>query len=542
MKRLGGLVLFVIGIATAPGAQDFGDLIAPSSDELSEASAQGEIDAEQFRVLRDLYHLGLPFEQYWLLDEVPSLSADSTPDSDEPTWRAIRWRALQAGARLAKGKRVLVRERWQRRLEPDETDGFRTTLGARLNERWTMRGAYRRELSGMRTAVGRSLVYRGAGIIREITIGNFSTRLGLGTAYGFRSQLLNARRLQTDESWFYPVSGGGNGAAIQLAQGQERFHLLISGHRDSRTSLNTMAGALSSRRIPFNPELIWTISRISNRTTKRHQTVTGWGLHVQERHGALKWDFEMGHQRAGDSDAGAAVLETSWKDSATNLSGAAWWYSRDFVDLVSGSKSANLSITESLPDLSFEYRTRRSGQKGLMLKTVTQPHPSVELTTAGLFGAINVDSLLAQVHVECLIDKQARTSFALSYFGRFRRLQSGAGSGDENRHEPRLELFFRRAGAEFRSYIGWREQTGKAGTLRSLLQARWLPESNTALELWWQVAETSSRGIDSWYGYLQLNQQWGTYVRSAAKLSDSWLRSRSDTHRVTFALELTVTV
>jgi len=217
------IALLVLLGGGAPLTQELSTDIFPSEDEIYQALVSGDITYRQYLILAELAADGIDSSNAHLLDQIPNLSffdlsADSirsaleqqqltafTPDPEPP----------RASGRIGGS----LSHRFNQYLEETGNSGYRTRLCLDYGKQIRLDLRLRREYSGYERVTGRTLTQKSSvGLMRKVTIGSYSQRIGMGTIFGYRGKLLSLSRNIDSESWLFPDFGGHNGIAIHLSK------------------------------------------------------------------------------------------------------------------------------------------------------------------------------------------------------------------------------------------------------------------------------------------------------------------------------------
>ena len=217
-------LVVLLGGGTAD-SQELSTEIFPSEDEIYQALRSGEISYRQYLTLQEIAAHGLDSSNIHLLDEIPNLTFFVLDTNSMATSLEIEqetpFKTEQEKQTRAKQIGGAIQHRYYRIAEEDGRSKYGTSARIDIGDNVTADIKLRREYSGRERVTSRTVAYKSrAGVVKEILLGNFSKRYGMGTVVGYRGKLLGYSSTIDSESWLFPDNGGFNGAAIHLSPGQ----------------------------------------------------------------------------------------------------------------------------------------------------------------------------------------------------------------------------------------------------------------------------------------------------------------------------------
>ncbi len=440
MRRTSACLILVLAFASSVLSQELSTEVYPSEDELHEALVTGSLDSLQYTLLLDILTHGIDSTNRFLIDEIPNLShflpnwrdlitglerEQETPFRKPPSrhreWKAnLRYRYAQQ-----------VRENGRAR------DGTAGVL--RLTEHWRASFSLRRNYGGHEHFTGRSIHYRdNSGVLRELELGNFSTRLGLGTVFGHRGRVLDPVPDLSTESFLFPDHGGFNGFHVKIEDHGSNVDLLASVSRNSEHRLLATGVMLAFDGLPLRPGVIVGVTRLTSRVS--HQTVHDlkYGLTLRHEYTRGYAAAELCDQAGDHSSTSALVVEGRHHFESAQLRFAGWAYSDQFLDLTAGSKAAGIRRKLTLDEVDFEYSAKRPGQEGGLIKSIVLLTSDIELVNSFLYAGINRDT--ADYDLLCALVRRFRPglSIRVDYLARTRKRVRTTGLSSDTERRIRL--------------------------------------------------------------------------------------------------------
>jgi hypothetical protein len=539
MKHRGELLLTVSLILTTSSiAQDLSSNVYPSEDELYQAFALGEIDFEQYLAMLEIIYYGIDSTNRFWYDDIQNLTyfrrirdtidrpleyLQQEPFTEKPRARDIRGE---------------VRYRLSSDLESEDERGYRLSGTYEFGGGMRAFTKVHREFSGRERIVGRAIEYHSQhGVLRELSLGNFATKYGLGTVVGYRGKLLQYCDQLGRESAAFPDYGGFNGLQVDARFGAMRFDGVTSHTRDLQHRLVTSGGIVEGHFGNMTPGLIVAFSRLVNRSS-------GAAFDDIKVAATSRLDYTGGYtaleltRQSGDRSSLAALLEGRHRFRLAEIRYAGWSYDDDFVDLSSGSKAANVHRSVSLSTVDFSYSTKRTGQNGGLIRTVVQVAPDLNLASSLLYGGISYDESLTEISTALLRDLSVGWTVQIDYQYTTRRRLTSA-KPEIVSQTARAEARFQSGDTRLRSYIACVKRTDRTDYASVFLHLRMNTKPIGLLDLWSNLGRLSPRAIEYWYAFVRFEQQLSEQLMLATKLTHAFNRNLSDRHQSTISLELT---
>jgi hypothetical protein len=539
MRLRGIIVMVVLLLGVVVHAQELSTSVFLSEDELDEALRNGELTYEQYQNLKEIMQYGIDSVSQYLLDEIPNLmyllDTDTTlsdlTEQDQTAGFVPRSRATRS--------RGSVSWRYTTLLEEDTRSWYRSAIDLAPTDHWRFRMHVNREASGVERVTTRSLGFRSRdGLVRRMEFGNFTTRFGLGTVFGHRGKVLDYSEKLDGESFLFPDYGGYNGVLANLQIDEFALHALGSVNRDERHRIFSGGLFVQRRCGPFHPGVIIGVNRITDRTSDVSVTIPTAALTSQMKYRRGIMTLELSRQAAHASSAISGAVEGRHRFESAELRYAGWYYGDDFIDLTSGSKSGQIYIPDSLESVGFEYRTRRTGQSGGMVRT------QVEL-------AERLSCIGSLLHADAGGDRRQQFSgglihilnpdwrLQLTYLGKWQRRPTETPLSESD-HLWRLESRYNAAPFYVRCYIGYETDYDGHQYGSLFVSARYETCTGERYQIWSNMGEIGEDGIVYWYLFGRGEWSLGKRVITAAKLSNSYRRDGEDQNSTQFSVELTV--
>ncbi|RKX25154.1 MAG: hypothetical protein DRP45_06605 [Candidatus Zixiibacteriota bacterium] len=508
-------------------------VVTPSEDEVDELYRLGEIDYQQYLLLKEIAIHGIDSSTVFLLDEIPNLahflrdtSSLSVPLEKRQESSFISSNRHQSQARAVHGR---LKHTYQVRLEDDRASRYRTFGDFRLRDQWRLTFRLNRDVSGPERFVGRALTYKSKqGTLRRITLGTYSARLGLGTAFGYRGSLLDYSEKISAESFMYPDYGGYNGLYLVTRIGRFETKTLVSVVRDSQHRISSLATSLTSVQGSIRPGVVVGTNRVRNRKTGLAIDIPVFAFNGMYRYKTGYVRAEVSRQTGRHSDALSAVIEGRHRFDMAETKYAGWAYADDYLDITGGSKSGNLSHAQHLDEVDLDITSRRPGQEGFLLRTIVLLADKLDLFSSFLRASFNSDFVNTQSSGGLNWKANPATEFQLDYLGRWKKRLKGTAIDTEGKHRIRLEGRFKPGNLEWRGYIAFNmEKTGRdyASIFANVKSS--IPRKGK-LEIWSRSDWYSSEGMGYWYAFLRAEQLLGGGLFGSIKFMHTYDRDATD--------------
>lgn len=528
-------------IVASVQAQDLSTEVYTSEDELYEALLNSEINYQQYHVLREAILEGVGLFKYHLLDEIPNLS--HFLEVERPLSTALQAEQLAPfKSMLEIGRRSFGEFRYRYRHDLDQEKPSQYFGSMRVSRgRIAAYGALHREQGGDERVINRYMEYRNpSGVVREIRVGSFTRRLGMGSAFGHRGRLLNFAGRIDDESFLFPDFGGYNGVFSEIRVGRAEVQLLSSFNRDTDHSLSTAAGMLTYRFRAWRSGLIVGVNRIRNRHTDASLNDVKIALPVRYRYKggyvSMETSVQAGHARgwSGIQIEGRNRFETA------EIKYAGWSYANRYLDLSGGSKTGRSIRKRYLEDVDFELNDRRSGHAGGMIKTIVLVTDQMQLVNAMLYSAQHRDSADFQLLSGLLHESERGPSWRLDHLVKSRRRIVGTAVTSITSHRTRFEIRFTAGQTALRSYIAYNTSSDRPDFMSLFVRLDYHSRALGRLQAWSNLARFDARHrmVDYWYLFVRNEQPLAEGVLVAVKMSRIYNRDAGIKHRTQLSLEV----
>lgn len=535
MIRVTICLTLMLWLTTTTAAQEFETEVYPSEDELLEALERGQIDSDLFLILQELYQLGVDSTNLYLLDLLPNGSYFRDQD-----WQNLsrletqQTQSLRRQLRPGQTRFGWLRYRFQQHLEQEELSRWRTSGKLFLSRNLQVDFQLRREFSGSERFISRSISYNSPERkLRELVVGNFSRRFGLGTIFGYRGKLLDFSEQLDRESFLYPDYGGYNGIYGRALHGKFESKLLFSSNRDDVNTINSAGIMLKASRRGIAPSLTLGMTRVKSRSSGETVNDIKIGATIEHNYSSGTNDVEIVLQ-SGETNSFALVTEGTHHNPLYRISYALWNYGDKFADLTTGSKAGRITRAVQLDASEFSFSSRRAGQKGAMVKTRVQLSSAIDMENSLLLGHRNKDSLNFQLLSGLTRKFGDHSDIRIDYLHRLTKR-----SGELIDRSVRVESNNRLSNLRARYYIRYRWQDN-VGSYYSLFANVEIDSKSGEWEVWANLGEiSSSRGqLDYFYGYLTNRQHLANGISIDAKLSHRYRRTTVEKHLTTLSIEV----
>jgi len=548
LRILAVLTLIIALSGEALHSQELSTSVFPSEDELYQAYSLGEITFEQLIRLQEIAFVGVDSTTPHLLDEIPNLSLlnlglDTSGRSLESEQAALFSGSVPARTGIEQWLSGVLRHRYVRDLEEQSESKYQTSITLGFGDNLAADLRLQREYSGNERLVGRGLTYRSAdGPVRDIRLGNFSRRLGLGTIVGYRGKLFDYSDQIDGESFLYPDYGGQNGLYSRLRAGVIEAQSMVSVQRDSEFRLVTKAVMFSHASGSFQLGLIVAGNSLVNRTTGKDITDYKTGIHWQYRYAGGYNRSELSLQAGERKGLAGAVTEGRHRFRPADVRYALWRYSDDYLNLSGGGKAASLSSRQMLDAVEFNYSCKRAGQTGGLFKSLVDLTSSLKLSNSFLYAAIDSDTADLQWLSGLMHTASGGWAVTLDHLRKTKRRVRDDRPNDSTSTRTRLELRTGQGLGRLRTYLAWNTRSRGKDFLTAF--ARFTREfaAYGRIELWGKVdrIEPSNFSPDYWYAYIKNEIYLLENVDLSIKLSHTYHGHYEDKHRTVVSLEMKV--
>ncbi|HEX2896751.1 MAG TPA: hypothetical protein VHP63_01710, partial [candidate division Zixibacteria bacterium] len=369
-------------------SQELSTFVYPSEDELLEAFYSGEIDFIQLVTLQEIIRNGIDSSNIFLLDEIPNLAYFFEIRGAEISELAVEQANPYFLEKVEPGPvRVNLSHYMTTELEEEGDSRYRTSGEISANQE--LKAAFRlhREYSGVERFVYRKLEYRPKnGILKRLVLGNYTTRLGLGTIIGYRGKLLDFSNEIDGESILYPDYGGYNGIQAQMKNKGLEGEAVFSQVRDSAFAIKTFGGSFGHKGKSFSPSVILAMTNLENRIQDKSIDDFKYGLNLHSKYANGYNEFEISAQSGEENSFGTFVTEGGHLFDQGKLDYALWIYSDQFLDLTAGSKAASIRTTSEIEEVDFSYSDKRSGQEGGLFKSTVELSQNLDFINSLIYA------------------------------------------------------------------------------------------------------------------------------------------------------------
>ncbi|MFQ5452841.1 MAG: hypothetical protein ACE5D6_01480 [Candidatus Zixiibacteriota bacterium] len=527
-------------------SQELSTLVFPSEDEIIEAFQLREISFEQFLILQELIIHGVDSTNFYLLDEIPNLSyfklKPNSLATDLEQEQQIPFSKLSPGRKkLITNLTGNIKHKYFHFLEDVGDAKYQSSIRLQYKNRFYTAIKIHREYSGRERIISRFVAYKNnTGYLRELILGNFSKRLGLGTAFGYRGKLFSYSTNLNSESLLYPDYGGYNGIYSRWSLNQISLQSLASISRDSEHRLISSGVMVTFNKYRFSPGVVIGVNQLKNRLNDQTFKDYKYGLYSNYKYQKGYFSFELMGQTRKKNNIGSFVTEGRHRFRQAELKYAGWVYSDDFIDLTSGSKAGNISRTSFLEKIGFEYSDKRSDQTGALIKTIVELDNKYELASSFIYAANNSNNSDIQWFTELTKKIHSELSISLDYLYKYNRRSGINNDFDDTIRQTRVEVKFVTKKLYLRSFIGYNTESENKDFLSIFLNMRFNSDSYGLLEIWSNIGEieTPSGELGYWYGFFKNDFYLFDNLKSTVKFSHTYSRSSKDKHRTLVSFEM----
>lgn len=522
-------------------AQELSTVVLPSENELAEALLNGEIDSAQYEILLEIIEHGIDSTNSYLLDEVPNLFYIPTSMGTFTTDLEIQQQQpFQFSMPLSTGKTVYFNHRYTRNLTESSKSGYLSTTRVLLGRNWRLSFQIRRDKTGRERFTERTIAYiNKKGVIREMKLGSFKTRWGLGTIMGYHGKLFDYSERLDFESFLFPDYGAFNGfyGSVKIAGTEGRTLLAVS--RNEKYNLIS-AGTMLSRNLMKNTVggVILGINRMENRSRQIPFIDRKLALYVRHTYSAGYSGLESTRQFGDGGGAMAVVGEGRHHISRMEFKYAAWWYADRYIDITGGSKATNIRNTVTIDEIDFTLSNKRAGQKGVMVKTVVHPLERWELYNAVLVTRLNRDT----GNTEYLAGLGTKVSSVLTLNGDYlARLKERSGTKNQTDiavHRFRIESKISFNSLSMRIYFAYNIDKNKDDYYSFFTGFKYRKAGLETFEIWSNLERIEPDLIRYWYLYMKTTQNLFRNFALSVKIGNAYRRNAVNKNLTTFSAEL----
>lgn len=533
------LVLVVLLWGGKTSSQELSTHVYPSEDEIYHALLADEITYQQYLVLQDIITNRLDSTNRHLLDEIPNLDFFKIDSASLKTSLETDQQAVFETDRdeVPSKKFVTGLVRRDFRRYADESGRVRSVSEGRINitDAVIADMKIRKDYDDDKYCAGRSVKFHGKGPMREVIIGNYSKRIGLGTVFGYRGKLFKTSSDLDGNSFLFPENGGQNGVVAHFCLGNYHVRGLGSAVRNEDTRLSSWGGTIQAERFPFEPSVTVGFTTLKNRVSG--ESVSDKKLALTGRH-----DYRRGYTtteacwQMGEKGAFAAVVaEGRHRFRQAEIRYAGWRYNDDYIDLTGGSKAAAMYHDQMFEKIERDYPSKRTGQQGLLVKTIVDLTKKIELANSLLYASFNSDTTNTQWLAQ--ISRKIRGfSAGVDFLSRGRK----RGDIESVHRQVRFVIRWRTEKLYLRTYVGYNTATAERDILSFFAGLKYKFDSYGRIELWSNIAEIDHRSgrINRWYAFIRSSIDVIDGMAVALKLSHTYNRGGSTEHRTIVGLDV----
>jgi hypothetical protein len=527
------------GIATAGSITPE---VYPSEEEIFEAYLRGDIDYEEYLILREILEGGIDSTEFYLLEEIPNINFflksyfKNYPDRQREQAESYIDKKVSTKRKMT----GFLKNSTSRKLEENGDLKNSFQLKSRINSEWSCEVRGRKDYADRYEWTKRSLLFRSRrGRIKRISVGNFTTRFGLGLTVGYRGRLLEKSTAETDETILFPVYGGFNGIYVEGGRRRDAVKLLVHYDRDDLHELRAGAIGFLKKWSRFTWEATITGASLKNRSDGKKYNQYQLGNFIQfsgeEQTAALELTFSGDTARFSP----ALILETSINTDLLNIKFSGWHYGRNFISLLGGGRAGASYRTVVIDDVDFSFRDKRTDQSGLLFKSRLNFENDVGLDLS--FSAWGRDKYNNSVRTLIGFDWPVSTKASCGIDFNYRRRRQP----DDSSSETGIRTIYRIKDDNlfFRSYLGYRQDNKGRNLISLFFRFRKTSAAFGVVELWFNMDKINldSRQLDYLYGYIRESIILTGRLELAAKYSYRYSRSYSDREESKFILETKLT-
>jgi hypothetical protein len=524
-------------------AQELSTLVFPSEDEISEALELGLIDSTEAAALIETLQLGLDPGSYHRYDLIPNLSYIYSDKSNLYDLIRLDQKSFLNDLHNEDPSGISG-EVWfesYQELNEENRSRYRTGFNLFADQHWSAGARVNKEYSGAERIVDRKLSYQNKqGVVKEIILGSFSRRYGLGTAIGYRGKLFDYSDEIDDESMLYPDYGGFNGLHAEIGSDNLTSMTIVSSQRDSKYRLQTYGEFVTHEVGRLRLGLFGVVNHLTNRTSDMAFDDIKLGLFGFRKYKDGKVAVETSLQQGDRQSFGALAAEGRHNFDHSRFGYSLWHYDDQFVDLSAGSKSANIRHVDSLDQSTFAFSTRRSGQSGALVKNLTSVSKKTRLSNSVLSAWLNADTVLIEMVSAVEHDLNHDISLRIDYSNRYRKHVTD----DKIEHKARAELRIRSGKYRIRSYIGYNRKVD--GTDYLLLFGTFNIDRGRLGQwhLWADLSRLNlaAGALDYAYVYVEHIRRIESWLAGRVKLSERYNRNATEKYLTTMSFELTLLI
>ena len=513
-------MLVALALAASASPQQLSTDVYPSEEELQVGLDLGQLQCERWRQLQELMLGGIDATQGFLLDEIPNQAYFDDLFLSPLTALQQEQQAPFIRASKPKPASGSLSYSFAQKLEESGDSRYRTRLQYRQG-RFSGRARLQNEYSSAERVTERVVQYDAPkSWLHRAAIGNYTTRFGLGGCVGYRGRLLSPMRELGSETVLYPEYGGFNGLLANIGSAALSADMLASVTRDDSHQIGSLATQLSRRRKSATCGLVIGYNWVRNRLrggVARWTNLSGWGRY-QYHSGVLALEgVSQFHQHRTNS----ALLIEGWHSvTSAKIQYAAWVYNGRFLDITSGSKGGRAGRAMVLEEAGFEFRSRRAGQEGILVRTTINWRPNWQQVSSLLYSWLASDTADFQALAGVMYDPGSGCSVRLDYLNSTRKRIADS-PPVKREHQFRLECRGGQQGLAWRGSIGYHTANARKDYLSAQVRLTWRPAEGSSLQGWCQLARIDPGKLDAkyWYLYALIEETLLENVAVAMKIS-----------------------
>ena len=516
-------------IVPASRAIDLSLLEFSSEDELVQALLSGDVTEEEMQKATDaLFASGLsssyamwdgdPFDRDWY----SSSATDPSKSHDRNTFDG----------------QTILRYRYQQAVSQSRPSQYQIRGRSAVTPHWQVAAGIDRSYAGRERVRHRALTYSSrTGAIREVIIGNFSQKLGLGTIFGNRGKILGRSGELDGESMLVPDYGGGNGLHGLASVKNWNIAGVASFDRDTAISHTLMAISVSRTIARTALWLTAGNSRLGSRVSSESRVVTKMALGATYTGNHDRISSEVTIQQDNAPIIGAAILEGKSERGDMTLHYSGWVYHDDFVDDASGSRSGSLRHQWRDSISGAEWSTRRSGAEGLIVRSNWDIPSGWILSTTFLVSAWKPN--YSETRFAANAERHVSSRFTIT--GEYLQRNNNRPLDEDELREQWLRAGFKyhSGKASARTAIGLINRD--SSRYLSWLFAGHVDLSEYRRLEWWvdiRRIGLTPRAVDYGSAFAQLNERWSKTVETALKISTRHDSSSTEQWSSTISAEI----
>ncbi|MBD3233940.1 MAG: hypothetical protein GF315_09490 [candidate division Zixibacteria bacterium] len=316
----------------------------------------GELTHEQYLELLELYESGElvdTTEAYSIFDIQQAvrefMSQQTVKEPDEELGLSVDYKARQS---YDLGESVNIPSQIYR-------------VECSYTNRWHGLVEFKRRPDSPNRIHRRSLNYRGSGSIGEISLGNFTTDLGLGLNVGRRDYFEYDNYTGSGNADFRrTTSSSYNGAFARFSAYGFNPWLLYSTNRYIDFRMSNISFGTETVQSAYTTGVSISISQIYPDTISAKVTLRNYGLYLLHDAEDISYGAEISSSGKEHALVGIAKLRAS----RAMLTSSFWFYSENYANLTSGGISENEDRTYHIENTDVSYQNDNRDRAGASIK------------------------------------------------------------------------------------------------------------------------------------------------------------------------------